>query len=343
MRLLSILVVLGVVLGIQGGEIHDATRQGDAAKLENLLRSDPKLINQAGMQGLCPLHMAVMKNPGSKTVVEVLLTNGADVNIRDDAGCTPLHYAAQIGNTEFVRMLLAKKANPNATNILGAAPLFQAVGFLHLDIVRLLLDGGADPNVSTNSCETPLMAAAAAHAPADDTLITITQALIAKGVNVNAADSHGRTALHHANNKAILEILLACKPDLNALDNDGWTPLHMARACDKLEVAVVLAKAGAKDWVKVPGGTELHQAASDGNTVKVRALLKAKPETVNARDKNNTTPLFWAVAQGHKKVVEVLIANKADVNMRVGEEMTPLRLAKDPAISELLKAHGAKE
>lgn len=343
MKLSLILVVLGVALSAQCGEIHDATRRGDAAKLESLLKTHQKLLNQAGTQGLRPLHMAVMCKPASKAVVEVLLTNGADVNIRDDSGCTPLIYATGIGNTEFVKMLLTNKANPNATNAMGATPLLFAVGSHNLEVAELLMKSGANPNLSTNSGMTPLMAAASSLTPVDEDLIAITKALLANGADVNAKDREGRTALHHAKHKAIVEVLLAHKADTNALNNDGWTPLYMARACDKLEVADALKKAGAKDWVKVPGGTELHQAAADGNLEKVRALLKAKPAMVNARDKNNVTPLFWAVAQGHKEIVGLLITNKADVNLRVGGEVTPLSLAKDKAIIELLKANGAKE
>lgn len=187
------------------------------------------------------------------------------------------------------------------------------------------------------------MEAASSLPPVDDALIAITKALIAKGADVSAADRSGRTALHHAKHKAIVEMFLANKADINALDRAGWTPLHSARKANKQEVAEVLAKAGAKDWVKVMGGAEIHQAAADGDVERVRALIKANPEAVNARDKNSATPLIWAVSEGRKEVVELLIASKADVNVRLGKSVTPLSLAKDKAIIELLKANGAKE
>ena len=343
MKITVLIALLGIALTAKGDEVHDAARDGDATKLASLLKTDPKLVNQAGVQGLRPLHLAVAHKPASKEVVEVLFTSGADVNVRDDSGYTPLHYAAGIGNTEFVKMLLDKKANPNSTNITGGTPLCQAVGFSKLAVVELLLAGGANPNLSTNLGMTPLMVAANSQTPVDADLIAITKALLAKGADVNATDSAHRTALHHAKHKEIVEILLAHKADMNALDKSGWTPLHFARACDKQAVADALAKAGARDWVKVPGGTELHQAAADGDVPRVRELLKAKPELVNAKDKGNGTPLFWAVAQGHKEIVALLIASKADVNFRIGKEITPLSLAKDPSIIELLKANGAKE
>ncbi len=343
MRIFLAFALFGVAFNAYCGEIHDAIRGKDAAKLEGLLKTNSALLKEPTTHGLRPLHMAVMCMPASKEVFDLLLAKGADVNVRDDSGCTPLHYAASIGNTEFVRILLEKKANPNVTNELGATPMWQAVGFHHREIVEMLLNNGGDPNIGSGPTGTPLMVAASSLTPLDDDLIAITKALLAKGADVNAKDSAGRTALHQAKHKVIVELILAQKVDLNAFDNDGWTPLHMARQAEKIEVAEALAKAGAKDWVKVVGGREIHQAAADGDAERVKALIKANPDSVNTRDKNNATPLFWAVAQGHLNIVELLINTKADVNARIGESVTPLSVAKDKAIIELLKANGAKE
>src|ERR1043166_8361904 len=61
---------------------------------------------------------------------------------------------------------------------------------------------------------------------------------------------------------------------------------------------------------------EIHDAAKVGDAEKVRELLKANPELVNAKDKEQKTPLHFAVETDQKKVAELLIANGADVNAK---------------------------
>jgi len=54
-------------------------------------------VNARGAQDeMTPLHMACRYNSGS--VTQLLLTQGAEVNVRDIKGKTPLHYATRRGN-----------------------------------------------------------------------------------------------------------------------------------------------------------------------------------------------------------------------------------------------------
>jgi ankyrin repeat protein len=62
---------------------------------------------------------------------------------------------------------------------------------------------------------------------------------------------------------------------------------------------------------------EIHDAAQTGDLVRVKALLKDNPELVSSRDGPDDTPLHVAAQRGHKDVVELLLANKADVNAKI--------------------------
>lgn len=55
----------------------------------------------------------------TKSLVKLLLARGADVNIKDDRGMTPLMVAAQKCDAEVIKILLAAKADMNAKNITG--------------------------------------------------------------------------------------------------------------------------------------------------------------------------------------------------------------------------------
>ncbi|MEH6714871.1 MAG: ankyrin repeat domain-containing protein [Parasphingorhabdus flavimaris] len=75
-----------------------------------------------------------------------LLQKGANPNLADKEGMTPLLLATQLRFVDGVRTLLAKKARVNDTNKQGETALIRAVQLRDAELVRLLLANGADPD-----------------------------------------------------------------------------------------------------------------------------------------------------------------------------------------------------
>lgn len=75
-----------------------------------------------------------------------LLQKGANPNIADKEGVTPLMLATQLRFIDGVRALLAKKAKVDDTNRQGETALIRAVQLRDTELVRLLLANGADPD-----------------------------------------------------------------------------------------------------------------------------------------------------------------------------------------------------
>jgi len=90
--------------------------------------------------------------------------------------------------------------------------------------------------------------------------------------------------------------------------------------------------------------TPLHFAAENGHK-KVVELLIAKGADVNVKVKDETyieTPLHSAASRGHKEIVELLIVEGADVNAKNCAGGTPLDAAQKKGIVDLLRKHGGK-
>lgn len=79
-----------------------------------------------------------------------LLNKGADTELVDAEGCTPLHCAAKNGKSEMTRLLLDYGADSQARNNSGDEPLHLAVYNQHMEVVRLLLGADADPTSRNN-------------------------------------------------------------------------------------------------------------------------------------------------------------------------------------------------
>lgn len=71
-------------------------------------------INQAGMFGNAPLHVACVR--GSVDEVEALIDGGADLNIKGENGNTPLHEAAIQGHLDVVKVLIQNGARKDIVN-----------------------------------------------------------------------------------------------------------------------------------------------------------------------------------------------------------------------------------
>lgn len=109
-------------------------------------------------------------------------------------------------------------------------------------------------------------------------------------------------------------------------------------------MGAVIVAAATLVWSNLALGGEIHTAAMRGDVEKVRALLAADPDLVSSKDEHGWTPLYWAAASGHKDVVELLLANKADINA-FNQHFTPLHAAvmnRHPDVADVLIASNAE-
>ena len=145
------------------GEVHEAAKSGDIAKLRQLLNKDPGLLYVQDEQGKTPLHWATGR--GQYETMKVLLDEYlVDVNVRNKNQGTPLHVAASQAQPEGVRILLQHKAEINARTKDGATPLHFAAFKRkdgHLEAARILLDNNADVDARMDNGATPLSLALA--------------------------------------------------------------------------------------------------------------------------------------------------------------------------------------
>jgi ankyrin repeat protein len=138
--------------------------------------------------------------------------------------------------------------------------------------------------------------------------------------------------------------LLQDHPELiENLDNLGRTPLFVAVAHNQLEIAEVLLANGANVNARDGSGhTPLIQAMWVYNHDKMVRLLLAKGADVNLEDKWSMTALAYAVQQGQIEDAKILIANDGNINVISGK--SPLYFAvigTHTEMVELLLANGA--
>src|SRR5712692_4959852 len=145
------------------------------------------------------------------------------------------------------------------------------------------------------------------------------RALLQPGVDVNATQGDGTTALHWASYRDDLEtagLLIRAGANVNAANDLGVTPLWTA--CQNGSAAMVrsLLQAGANPNAKLVSGEPLVMTAARSGKADVVEQLLATGADVNARAMRGQTALMWAVSQRHSDVVKVLLAHGANIHAR---------------------------
>ena len=141
--------------------------------------------------------------------------------------------------------------------------------------------------------------------------------LLGTGIDVNAGQADGTTALHWAvyhDDTETVGLLVRAGANVNAVNRYGVPPLTQACTNGNSAIVNLLLKAGADANATMKGGESvLMWAARSGDLESVKVLLErgAKPES---RERLGQTALMWAAAEGHTAVVRALIDAGADIN-----------------------------
>jgi len=223
-------------------------------------------------------------------LLRVLLPLVRDVNAKDDMGFTALHYCSILGRTRCVALLISQGADLESKNNQGWTPLHAAVlNYLSAnDTIRLLLEKGANIEATTDKGETSLILAAG-HAD-DPNLI---EYFLTNSAMVSAKDDTGRTALHYAvefEKYFAAKALLDKGADILPPDANGVTPLDSALMLMHKRFAQLLVDRVGPSQKDIYGRTALHIVANAGEAELARVLVQ-KGADIHAKDRNGHSPL----------------------------------------------------
>lgn len=124
----------------------EAIKKQDGTKVMQVLTdSNGSIINARDKAtGEGALHIVTRQQ--DSTWLRFLIQKGANPNIQDNNGTTPMMIAVELGYIEGVQILIRYGANVNLANSSGETPLIRAVQLRKLELVRILLEAGADPD-----------------------------------------------------------------------------------------------------------------------------------------------------------------------------------------------------
>jgi ankyrin repeat protein len=215
-------VDLGDRLGLTA--LHVAVIQGYEDIVCKILDVCPHAIDVKNKEGLAALHNASLCC--SDTIIKLLIARGANKDIRDIHGASPLHFAARYGNIVAVQALLECGALISR-DLSGCTPLHYAAHNGRKVIVRILANHYQEyVNIRNNAGETPL------HLAVKSIRYPDVKILLNAGADVLARDNEGRTSFHYAaksRNKKLLKLFKGRIAEcINCRDNAGLTPYEFA-------------------------------------------------------------------------------------------------------------------
>ena len=272
--------------------------QGDVIRMQHLLTKDPAFITKRSSGPIRSsfswtlLHeVTLTKNVNALQMCRLLIESGAEINVKDSEGNTPLHFSVDRERREKL---------PDS---------------VYNGIIDLLLDNGADVGSENMIGATPLHLATMQGADS-----SVVEKLIAKGADINAKTFVATyTPLHGAASEGrtdLVEVLLkhGANPDLK--DGQNLTPPEIAKQQghqDTVEVFRRLSDLKAKTPPALPAvDMQLLEAARTGDNERIPQLLDmgANP---NARDEEGYRVLMLAVKNIGVEAIKALVDSGADL------------------------------
>jgi ankyrin repeat protein len=236
------------------------------------------------------------------------------IEARDDDGRTELMRQIGTGDSDRVSQLIAWGADVNALSAPYGTPLMLAAIHGRAAIAKELLKAGARVDATTENNETALLSAVVSRQTA------VVKMLLEAGATPNYIYSINKVPYHSPLDTAIVnrqaEIVELLLPHATQAIKDR--ALQRALRHGPVSLVLQLLELGAKPQPRrapeAPGAvteTELMKAARSGDREKVIELL-IQGELVNRATVGGETALKWAAWNGHRDVVDILLAAGAD-------------------------------
>ncbi|RYG73776.1 hypothetical protein EON80_03020 [bacterium] len=245
-----------------------------ARSMAKFLLGKKASVNAIEQNGSSVLHRAVQSDDAA--LIELIADNGANVNVRDSLGWTPIFWLmTHSSNLKIVRKLIEKGADLNIKAKYGFTLLSAAAILPRKELVELLVDNGADVDGEDDMHGTPAFALLWGGRAKNQA--EVMSLLLAKGANpLQTRDSVNLLEKAIAGNfPDVVRVLLATgKFDL-ASTPERPSPLFKAIENNRVEIVKILLEAGASPSETDGQGRTALQLGAAGS-VGMAELFKIK-------------------------------------------------------------------
>ena len=323
--------------------LFTAVEQGNFKEVKNLIAQGAD-VNAKDESEKTPLHFSAQN--GDIKMAKLLIKKGAQLEAKDNGNATPLFYAAASDKNKMVKYLLSKGSNPNAVqDNLTALWLVCVRG--QKEMLKTLLAGGADINYETDFASGPVDAVVRMCTECSlQDKEGILKTLIKYGADINAAIPHSMwNVLDYVivlnSNIETAQWLIKMGADVNKGKLKDYYIIAAARENNKEMAELLIANGLDIDTTNPDSETALDRAVIENNTEAVKWLFELGAKMEKGKH-SKWYPLIAVRDYNNKEMLEILIANGADLNVKNDQGKTPLDFAKTEEMQQLLIKYGAK-
>lgn len=257
--------------------------------------------NQIELKAIEDLLLKSIQDNELQMLKNALHTNPIDLNKTNNCF---LNFVIGLQTNNFFKidalnLLIDYVANVNMWRSNNDLPINKAIEENNIELVELLISAGANINLQGSYGYAPL------HIAVQKSNIEITQLLISEGANIEVKDKYNKTALYlvvkykTVNSIAIASLLIKAGASTNFQNSNNFLSFNLiSEQQNKIDFSLI------------------HLVAKQGDIEMMQLLIDNVME-VNIKDKDNDTPIFWAIKYNNincNAIIELLISLGANIN-----------------------------
>eukprot|EP00919_Chromeraceae_sp_WS-2016_P033014 GHVR01078058.1.p1 GENE.GHVR01078058.1~~GHVR01078058.1.p1 ORF type:complete len:993 (+),score=183.42 GHVR01078058.1:31-2979(+) len=298
-------------------------------------------LNQPDHFGRTPLHQAAIG--GNPLICQKIIDMGGLLDLQDYSGSTPVSYASSTSMFDLVivEVLVKNGANLNIPDNEGATPIILTCKNGNIKMTEYFIK-----TITADITHTDNYGRNSLHYASHRGVLDQVDMLIYGGIDVNTVDKWKGTALQYSiDGPGIVTVttrLLCADADVNIADDMGRAPIHFISKHQHTDIARLILEGGANVDTKTHSGeTPLLIAVREGNDVMVKFLIENNAD-VTIQDIYGRSCLHAAVSLGnclkkHQHMLEKLCEAGGDANARDAWGASPIHLSTRQCIPSLLR------